>query len=125
MMSERIDAVWIEERLSLTIDELGERWGLSRAQLTTFIEHGVLEPDASHPAPAGFTLESLPAVRTACRLQEELDLEPHAVGVVLQLLQRVQALEGELRALRAALAADEAASAAGSGVSPRGQASAG
>lgn len=106
MKSERIDAVWIEEHRSLSVDELGERWGLSRSLLTEFIAHGVLEPSASHPGQEGFTLESLAVVRTACRLQQDLELDPHAVGVVLQLLQRVRALEDELSALRARLPAE-------------------
>jgi hypothetical protein len=47
-------------------------------------------------------------VRTACRLQQELELEPHAVGVVLELLQRVRALENELATLRGRLAVERA-----------------
>jgi hypothetical protein len=42
-------------------------------------------------------------VRTACSLQQELELDAHAVGVVLELVQRVRALETELRSLRARL----------------------
>lgn len=103
MKPERIDAVWIEERHSLSIDELGERWGFNRTQLQEFIAYGVLEPTGTRAGQGGFTLESVSLVRTACRLQEELELDTHAVGVVLELLQQVRALESELSALRARL----------------------
>jgi chaperone modulatory protein CbpM len=101
MKSERIDAVWIEEHRSLSLDDLGERWGLSRTQLGELIAHGVLEPSATQVGQERFTLEAVSVVRTACRLQQELELDPHAVGVVLELLKRLRTLEDELRALKA------------------------
>lgn len=103
MKAERIDAVWIEEHQALSIDELGERWGLSRTQLHDFIADGVLVPIESRSGHGSFTLESVAVVRTACRLQQELELDTHAVGVVLELLQRVRALEHELSALKVRL----------------------
>ena len=108
MTQERIEAVWIEEHRVLSLDELDERWGLAASQLQAFVEHGVLEPDAAADGRPAFTLETVAVARTACRLQQELDLEPHAVGVVLSLLDRVRELESELAALRAGLSAASA-----------------
>jgi hypothetical protein len=48
-------------------------------------------------------MEELPLVRTACRLRQELELDTHAVGVVLELLQRMRDLEKELKSVRARL----------------------
>lgn len=97
MSAERIEAVLMEQH-QLTLDELDERWGLSRIQLRELIEHGVLEPA---PAGAGsFSIEEISVVRTACRLQRDLELDAHAVGVVLELLRRVHSLEEELSVLR-------------------------
>ena len=104
MNTERIDAVWVEEHQLLSVDELGGRWGLSVSQLHEFIDHGILEPTPGRSGEEGFRIEQLPVVRTACRLQQELELDPHAVGVVLELVQRVRALEDELRWLRAHVA---------------------
>jgi hypothetical protein len=42
-------------------------------------------------------------VRTACRLRKDFDLEPHGVALVVTLLDRVHALEAEVRDLRAKL----------------------
>lgn len=105
MTRERIEAVWIEEHRVLSLDELDERWGLAASQLEAFVDLGILEPDAAADGRPAFTLDTVAVARTACRLQQELDLEPHAVGVVLALLDRVRALEGEVAALRAGLAA--------------------
>jgi hypothetical protein len=109
MTHERIDAVWIEEHRVLSLDELHEQWGLARGQLEVLLEHGILEPDASGAAGPAFTLETAALARTACSRQAVLDLDPHAVGVVLSLLARVRELESELAALRAALSDPEAA----------------
>jgi hypothetical protein len=103
MNAERIDAVWTEEHRLVSFNELQDRWGVSSSQLREFIAHGVLEP-AADPQGQGFRLESVALVRTACRLQQELELDAHAVGVVLELLQRVRALEDEVGSLRALLA---------------------
>jgi hypothetical protein len=102
MSVERIDAAWLEEHRLVSLEELTDRWGVSSSQLHEFIAHGVLEPAAATPA-TGFRLESVSLVRTACRLQQELELDAHAVGVVLGLLQRLRALENEVAALRAQL----------------------
>jgi hypothetical protein len=104
MNVERIDAAWIQEHQVVSIEELRDRWGVSSSLLQEFITQGVLEPAAA-PQGSGFRLEALSLVRTACRLQQELELDAHAVGVVLELLQQVRALEGELQALRAQLGA--------------------
>ena len=105
MKAERIDAVWMEDHYLLSIDELDDRWGLSRSQLQEFIAHGVLEPIGDRPGEDRFNLAAVSMVRTACRLQHELELDTHAVGVVLGLLQRVRSLEQELSALKAQLPA--------------------
>ena len=107
MTGERIDAVWIEEH-HLSIDDLDERWGLSANQLRELIAHGVLEPRASAPQ-ACFSIDDVTMVLTACRLQQELELDTHAVGVVLDLLRRMQALQDELASLRARLPAESSA----------------
>ncbi len=104
MNAERIDAVWMEEHHLFSIDELDERWGLSRGQIDEFIATGVLEPAASPAGERGFRLDAVSLLRTACRLQQDLELDAHAVGVVLQLLGRIQALEEQLAGLRSVLA---------------------
>ncbi|HZH06400.1 MAG TPA: chaperone modulator CbpM [Lautropia sp.] len=109
MNTERIEAVWVEEQHLLSVDDLGGRWGLSASQVRDFIAQGVLEPISVGSGTGSFRIEQVPVVRTACRLQQELELDTHAVGVVLELVQRVRALEDELKALRARLPGEPAA----------------
>jgi hypothetical protein len=45
--------------------------------------------------------ESLVAARIASRLQEDLELDAHAVAVALALIERIRRLEAELRDLKA------------------------
>lgn len=104
MTGPRIDAVWIEEH-HLSIDDLDEHWGLSSSQLRELIAHGVLEPRAWAPQ-VSFSIDDVTTVLTACRLQQELELDTHAVGVVLDLLRRMQGLQDELASLRARLPAE-------------------
>ena len=117
MKTERIDAVWLEEHYLLTMDDLGDRWGMDTAQLHELIAHGVLEPVGGRGGRGGsggsggsgrFSLETAAVAQVACRLQHDLELDAHAVGVVLELLQRVRSLEDELIRLRARLPAEPA-----------------
>lgn len=103
MKAKRFDAVRIEEHYLLSVDELDDRWGLCRSQLREFIASGVLEPSDDSPEGALFSISSLSVVQTACRLQRDLELDTHAVGVVLGLLQRIEGLERQLGALEAHL----------------------
>lgn len=111
MRTERIDAVWLEEHYLLSMDDLGDRWGVDTAQLHELIAHGVLEPVGGREGSGGsgrFSLETAAVAQVACRLQHDLELDAHAVGVVLGLLQRVRSLEDELMRLRARLPAEPA-----------------
>ncbi len=111
MKTERIDAVWLEQHYLLTMDDLGDRWGMDTAQLHELIAHGVLEPVGGRGGSGGsgrFSLETAAVAQVACRLQHDLELDAHAVGVVLELLQRVRSLEDELIRLRARLTAEPA-----------------
>lgn len=103
MKAERIDAVWLEDHYLLTMDDLGDRWGMDPSQLHELIAHGVLEPVAGRSDGGRFSFESVAVAQVACRLQHDLELDAHAVGVVLELLQRVRILEDELNRLRARL----------------------
>ena len=111
MKTERIDAVWLEEHYLLTMDDLGDRWGMDTAQLHELIAHGVLEPVGGRGGSGGsgrFSLETAAVAQVACRLQHDLELDAHAVGVVLGLLQQLRSLKDELIRLRARLPAEPA-----------------
>ena len=77
--------------------------GLSEEELSELVRYGALVP--SDPQAPSWTFEAhwLMVARRASRLRRELDLDAHGVSVVLSYLERIEALERELRALRAQL----------------------
>lgn len=77
--------------------------GLSESELAELVSYGALVP--SNPAAPSWTFEShwLIVARTASRLRRDFDLDCHGVSVVLSFLDRIEALEAELRTLRARL----------------------
>lgn len=77
--------------------------GLSEAELIELVRYGALVP--SDPQASAPTFEShwLMVARTASRLRRELDLDCYGVSVVLSYLDRIEALQAEVRSLRARL----------------------
>jgi chaperone modulatory protein CbpM len=67
------------------------------------VSYGVLTPLGSDTATWTFTMRSLVIVRKAQSLQRDFELDTHAVTVVLRYLERIEALEAQVRSLRAQL----------------------
>ena len=101
MMAPVQDAVRFDTVTEITWTQLVNASGLSEAELTELVQYGALVPrDPSSPV---WTFESrwLVVARRASRLRREFELDPHGVSVVLSFVERIEALEGELRQLRA------------------------
>lgn len=101
MRAEITDAVWLEAGGEFSTAELAELCGLAEAQLRELVDYGALLP--LNPGEAGwrFGADCLTTVRTARRLRDELELDPFALSLMLQLLGRIQELEAQLARLRA------------------------
>jgi hypothetical protein len=98
----RSPAVVVEETVEFTLDELGRVTRTSTQWLVALVHEGVLQPRAAEAAaPAGWRFggEVLPRVRRAQRLARDFELEPHALALALQLLDRIDTLQRELLAL--------------------------
>jgi chaperone modulatory protein CbpM len=63
------------------------------------VSEGVLEPIGGEPKQWRFGAEAGPRARRALRLQRDLELDASAVALVLDLLDRIEALESQLRRL--------------------------
>ena len=103
MMAPAQEALRFDSVTEVTWTELVHASGLSEAELAELVQYGALVPrDASAPT---LTFESrcLVIARTASRLSREFDLDAHGVSVVLSFVERIEALEAELCALRARL----------------------
>lgn len=102
MRVELTEMLWLEEH-ELSSSELAALSGLSPELLGELVRCGAVAPlDESVPEPR-FGAAALRTVRTARRLQDELELDAPALMFALGLLDRIDALEAQLRQLRAKL----------------------
>ena len=101
MKVELTEAIWIEDSSEISIAELAERSGLDEAKLRDLVDYGALSPVDPAAASWAFSAECIVTARTACRLLKDFELEPNGLAVALTLLDRIRALESELRRLHA------------------------
>jgi chaperone modulatory protein CbpM len=96
-------ATWLHEHYELSLAELCELSGLSETELRELVDYGVLAPIDPDARRWAFGADRLVVARSARRLRKDFDLDPHAVALVVTMLERVRDLETELRDLRAKL----------------------
>jgi len=94
----RITAVVEDETAGLSADELAARCGLHPAALEPYVRVGAVTFDAST---GRFPARAVVRLGKAIRLRRDLGLNLMAVGVVLDLLDRQEAMALELERLRA------------------------
>ena len=102
MTGEYSDALWPDERQTMPLRALAELSGLSEDELRQLVDCGALtfsEGSGQHV----FSAVSITVARTARRLRDDFELEPHGVAVLLAYLDRIRELEAQLRALQARL----------------------
>ena len=100
MNIEHADALWLDKRAEITLEELVELSGLPQEVLIELVECGVLVP-AESGAGRHFTVECISTVRTAGRLHDDFELDANALALALRLLERIRELESQLRESRA------------------------
>ena len=100
MNIEHADALWLDQRAEITLEELVELSGLPQEVLTELVECGVLEP-AEPSAAWQFTVECITTVRTARRLRDDFELDANALALAVRLLERIRELESQLQESRA------------------------
>lgn len=96
-------ALWPDDQPALSFGELIERSGLSEIELRDLIDCGLIAPLAHAAAPETFHAECLVLIHRARRLRHDFDLNTESLALVLNLLERVRDLQGELCQLRARL----------------------
>ena len=101
MSREIAEALSLDERVTLTLDQLVEMSELPVEDLRALVDYGALAPVDPAAAPWTFTASWVVVARTAGRLRRDFELDAYSLSVVLRYAQRVEALEAELRALRA------------------------
>ena len=103
MARERPTAAWSDASDRLQLSELADLADLPEAELLELIDCGALMPDEGTPGQWVFGLGSLTVARTARRLRDDFELDPHGVALLLVFVERIRRLEEELRDLQARL----------------------
>jgi chaperone modulatory protein CbpM len=103
MRIELTEVTWLEEQDDVTLAELAELSGFSEGELRELEACGVIAPVDPDATPPRFGAQCIVATQTAYRLRNDFELDPQGLAVALALLERIGALEGELRELRAQL----------------------
>jgi chaperone modulatory protein CbpM len=101
MTSARAQADRFDEGDRLRLSELADLADLTEAELVALVDCGAL---TAVEGPAGervFGLRALTVARTARRLREDFELEPHGVALLLAFIDRIRVLEAQLRELQA------------------------
>jgi len=102
MRVELTEVIWFEEH-AVSLSELGELAGLPESTLVDLVSCGAIEPIDAAGGEPHFGALALRAARRARRLCEDFELDTEALPLVLGLLDRIDALEQQLRSVRARL----------------------
>ena len=100
MSPEFSELIVLDERVEYTLVELAECSRLSESELQELIDCGVIAPRDSGAAPQRFAGRALTAARVAARLRDDFEIDLRGVALALALLERIDALETQLRQLR-------------------------
>jgi len=103
MNFEIVEAVTLDEQGFVTLDQLALAAELPVEELRALVDYGALAPVDPAATSWTFTASWVVVARTAGRLRRDFELDAHSLSVVLRYVQRVEALEAELRALHARL----------------------
>lgn len=103
MEQQVLDAVWLDASELITLTELARICALSPAELDELVDYGVLVPVEGARQERLFSAECVIPLRTAGRLRQDFDLDLFTVGLLLGYLNRIEALERQIRTLKAHL----------------------
>ena len=102
MKLESTSALLLDESGAVSITQLVEQSGLSESDLQVLVDCGALMPRDAGATTLTFSSRCVVTARTARRLRDDFALDDaHAVAIVLRFHERIDALERELRQLRA------------------------
>lgn len=80
----------------LTLDELCDICHLSPSHVNDYIGHGIIHPLGATPAEWSFNLGHLKRLKTALRLQHDLEVNLAGVALVLDLLDEIDSMRTKM-----------------------------
>jgi chaperone modulatory protein CbpM len=87
----------VDETTEVTLDELTTFCSVRREQIIALVEEGVLAPKGGDSNDWRFAGHSLRRAAKAIRLQQDLEIDLAALGLVLDLLEQIDRLRGQLQ----------------------------
>jgi hypothetical protein len=95
-------ALFFDDMGAVTIAQLTEQSGLTETELRALVDCGALEAGEEQEGAWRFSARCIVTARTARRQRDDFALDDaHAVALMLRLMQRIEALEEEVRGVRA------------------------
>ena len=98
---------WRSEHSLLTLEELADTAGLHPAMVERLVQCGLIEPASSSGALPLFPASAEPRLRRIVRLRRDLGVNVAGVAVILQMRERLEALQRELESTRRRLRRDQ------------------
>ncbi len=98
----RIVGILIEEHTELTLADVCGACSVEVATIIALVDEGVLEPAGSDRQQWRFSGTQLRRATAALRLQNDLGVNAAGVGLALDLLDEIERLRAQLRALEGA-----------------------
>jgi len=99
-MTERqntVSGIILDETVTISLDELSGACEVQTEQIVALVEEGIIEPLGGQPQEWRFPVSTLPRVRTAMRLQQDLEINLAGVALALDLLDELSVLRNRLR----------------------------
>lgn len=94
---ESTTALVLDDSGTLSVAQLVEQSGLSEDELSALVDCGAIEPRETGTS-WRFSSRCVVTARTARRLRDDFALDDtHALAILLRLVQRIEALEAQLR----------------------------
>jgi DNA-binding transcriptional MerR regulator len=92
--------VWRTEHSLLTLEELASTAGLSPELVDVFVRYQLVEPTMYTGSCPLFQTSTVDRLQRILRLRHDLGLNLAAVAVILEMIERIEELQAELRILR-------------------------
>lgn len=97
------EVLWLNQIQQLSLNDLTDLSGLSVAELHELADAGVITPVDAQATEWTFCASCLVTARIACRLRTDFELDAHGLTLALKLIERIDGLQEQLRALQAQL----------------------
>lgn len=104
MEQSQAEWIWLDTRQSVSAAELSRVCAISADEVDELVQYGALAPLAQGvpvPQEPRFSADCVVALRAACKMRLDYDLDLFTVALLVGYLNRINALEQQLQSLHA------------------------